>query len=149
MKAIKPNHLVAIAVGALLLSGSNLTLAQAGDHRKEIGSHSKHQKKVKPIKLKNGIGVLILDTSTVVPRFHFDTSTVVPHIEIDEDHIPRFDTSTVTSPWPPLQFPDGASSHHGHVGPDEGKGEGKDDGDDEGDDDSGIIPSSLLGIRRG
>lgn len=87
MKAIKRNRLVAIAVGALLLSGSNLALAQTGDHKKENKSHSKHEKKIKPIKLKGGIGVLSLDTSTVVPKFQFDTSTVVPHIEIDDDDV--------------------------------------------------------------
>lgn len=139
MKAIKRNRLVAIAVGALLLSGSNL--AQAGDHKRD--SHFKHEKKVKLIKIKGGVGVLSLDTSTVVPQFTFDTSTVVPHVEIDEDHIPRFDTSTATSQWPPLQFPHGVGSHHG----DEGDDDGDDDGDDE--DDSGVFSSSPLGIREG
>lgn len=143
MKAIKRDHLIAIAVGALLLSSSNLALAQAGDHKKENNSHSKHEKKIKPIKL-GGIGVLSLDTSTVVPKFQFDTSTVVPHIEIDEDHIPRFDTSTATSEWPPLQFPNGAGSHH------DGHGDGDGHGDDEDDDDvSGIISPTPLGIRKG
>ena len=145
MKAINRNHLVAIAVGALLLSGSNLALVQADDHKKE-DSRSKHGKKVEPIKIKGGVGVLILNTSTVVPTFQFDTSTVVPHIEIDADHhTPRFDTSTATSPWPPLQFPAGAGSHHA----DDGDDDGADDGDDEGDDDSGIISSSPLGVREG
>ncbi|MDP1712479.1 MAG: hypothetical protein Q8K86_08485 [Candidatus Nanopelagicaceae bacterium] len=146
MKAIKRNHLVAIAVGAFLLSGSNLALAQAGDHKKENKSHSTHEKKVKPIKLKGGVGVLSLDTSTVVPTFQFDTSTVLPHIEIDEDHTPRFDTSTATSQWPPLQFPKAYGSHHGG---DHDDGDDDDDDDDEDDDDSGILPSSPLGIRKG
>lgn len=91
------------------------------------------------------MGVLSLDTSTVIPKFTFDTSTVVPHVEIDEDHIPRFDTSTATSQWPPLHFPNGFDSHHGDDGDDE-------DGDDEDDDDgndSGIFSSSPLGIRKG
>ncbi|MFA5918399.1 MAG: hypothetical protein WC800_02520 [Candidatus Nanopelagicaceae bacterium] len=150
MKAIKRNHLVAIAVGALLLSGSNLAQAQAGDHKKENKSHSK-QKKVKPIKLQGGVGVLSLDTSTVVPQFQFDTSTVVPHIEIDEDHIPRFDTGTATSQWPPLQFPHGASSHHDDEGDDhDDEGDDHDGDDDDGDDQvSGIIPPTPLGIRNG
>ncbi|HUW87140.1 MAG TPA: hypothetical protein VMW30_02000 [Candidatus Paceibacterota bacterium] len=145
MKALNRNHLAAIAVGALLLSGSNLALAQADNHKKE-NSHPKHAKKVEPIKIKGGVGVLILDTSTVVPTFQFDTSTVVPRIEIDADHTPRFDTSTATSPWPPLQFPAETSSHHGDDGDD-----GDDEGDegDEGDDDSGIVSSSPLGIREG
>ncbi|MDP1720489.1 MAG: hypothetical protein Q8L08_05785 [Candidatus Nanopelagicaceae bacterium] len=141
MQAIKRNYLVAIAVGVLLLSGSNLGLAQAGDHKKE-NSHSKHAKKVEPIKIKGGVGVLSLDTSTVVPTFQFDTSTVAPHIEIDADHTPRFDTSTATSPWPPLQFPDGVGSHHDHGDDDQG------DDDEDDDDDSGTIPSSLLGIQK-
>lgn len=110
MKSIRRNHLVAVAVGALLISGSNLALAQAGDHQNEKKSHSNNvhgndrdngvgKEKVKPIKLKEGSGILKLDTSTVVPQFTFDTSTVTPHIEIGEDHIPRFDTGTATSHW--------------------------------------------------
>ena len=38
MKVVKRNHLVAIAVGALLLSGSNLALAQAGDDDDDSGT---------------------------------------------------------------------------------------------------------------
>ena len=143
MKSIKRNHLIAIAVGALLLSNSNLALAQGGDQKRANKSGSKHEQKIKPIKLKDGIGVLSLDTSTVVPKFQFDTSTVVPHVEFDEDHHPRFDTSTVTSPWPPLQFPNGFGSHHGDDGDDE------DGDDDDDDDDSEIFASSPLGIRKG
>lgn len=143
MKAPQRNHLVAITVGALLLTGSNLALAQAGDHKKEGKSHAKHEKKVKAIKIHGGFGVLSLDTSTVVPRFEFDTSTAVPHIEIDEDHNPHFDTSTATSP--PLQFPDDLRSHQS--GDDDEEGD-----DDQGDDDdqaSGMNPSSPLGVREG
>lgn len=143
MKALKRNHLIAITVGALLLTGSNLALAQAGDHKKENKSHGKHEKKVKPIRLQGGIGVLSLDTSTAVPKFEFDTSTVVAHIEIDEDHLPRFDTGTATSP--PLQFPDGASSHHD--GDDDEQGD--DDEGDDNDQESGVTPSSPPGVREG
>lgn len=134
-------HLVAIAIGALVLSNSNLALAQAGSHEKERKSHRKSEK-VEPIKLKHGSGVLSLDTSTVVPKFQFDTSTVTPHIEIDEDHLPRFDTSTATSSWDDSQESeeqngdDEVGDHHGDI-----------QGDDHSDLVSGIIPPSPLGTH--
>ena len=146
---MKRNHLVAIAVGALILSSSNIGLAQAGSHKQEKKSHSK-QEKVGPIKLKDGSGVLKLDTSTAVPRFQFDTSTVTAHIDIDENETPRFDTSTATSQGEDSENSqdqksqdenqDGQGKHQGKQGNHDGQG-------DQNDSFSGTFPASPLGTR--
>ena len=95
---MKRTHLIAIAVGALLLSSSTIGLAQAGSHKEAKSSHSKEEKG-KAIKLKNRSEIHFFDTSTVIPHPHFDTSTVTSPVDIEEEdgNMPRFDTSTVIS----------------------------------------------------
>jgi hypothetical protein len=90
-------HLAVAVVAALALSSSTIASAESGSHRK-IGLHE-HRRSVPAIALSNTGGVLMIDTSTVVPSFLFDTTTVTPHIDFDTStatpHI-DFDTSTAT-----------------------------------------------------
>ncbi len=79
-------HLAVAVVAALALSSSTIAAAEGGSHRR-MGNYD-HITSVAPIALGNTGGLLTIDTSTVVPRFHFDTTTVTPHID--------FDTSTAT-----------------------------------------------------
>ena len=65
--AMNKNHLVAIAVGALILSTSNLAAAQADSHNQGNNSHSKHEK-TNPIKLNKGSDALKFDTSTATAQ---------------------------------------------------------------------------------
>ncbi len=61
---MKRTHLIAIAIGALLLSSSTIGVAQAGSHKEAKKSHSKEEKG-KAIKLKNRSEIQFFDTSTV------------------------------------------------------------------------------------
>ena len=146
-KAMKRNHLIAIAVGALILSSSNIGLAQAGSHKEEKKSHSKQ---AKPIKVKHESEVRIFDTSTVIPISHFDTSTAGSQIDIDEEDgdMPRFDTTTATSHGEDSDD-QGEHGDHGEHG-EHGEHGDHDDQDDQGDHDdsfSGSLPASPLGTR--
>lgn len=133
------NHLIAIAVGTLILSSSNIGVAQAGPHKGEKKSHSKQ---VKPIKLRNGSEVRIFDTSTVIPRSHFNTSTVTSQVDIDDEdgNMPRFDTSTATS------HGGDSDDSQGEQGK-EGKHEKQGDQGDDDDSFTGTLPASPLGTR--
>lgn len=89
-------RLVAVVIGALLLSGTNAAIADGNSHEKVKLGHASGQK-VRPISLPGRTGVLTIDTSTAVPKFAFDTSTVTSYIDLDDHGQIQFDTSTVTS----------------------------------------------------
>ena len=81
-------HLAVAVVAVLAMSSSTIASAEGGSHR--IMGEYDHIGSIPPIALSNAGGLLTIDTSTVVPSFHFDTTTVTPPIDSE--------TSTVTPP---------------------------------------------------